>query len=47
MEANPGNSPGSVATWQALPGEGCFHTLSIAGDVVWAAGADGRVGISN
>ena len=31
-------------TWHPLPGEGGFHTLSIAGGVVWAAGADGRVG---
>ena len=31
-------------TWQALPGEGGFHTLSIADRIVWAAGADGRVG---
>jgi len=34
----------SGITWQALPGEGGFHTLSVAGDIVWAAGADGRVG---
>ena len=31
-------------TWRALPGQVGFHTLSIAGKVVWAAGGDGRVG---
>ena len=31
-------------TWKPLPGKGGFHTLSIAGGIVWAAGADGRVG---
>jgi hypothetical protein len=30
-------------TWQALPGKAGFHTLSIAGSVIWAAGADGRI----
>ena len=32
------------ATWQALHGEHGFHTLSIAGGMAWAAGAEGRVG---
>lgn len=32
------------ATWKSLPGEAGFHTLSIAGRTVWAAGAKGRVG---
>jgi len=31
-------------TWRALPAAGGFHTLSIAGRVVWAAGVEGRVG---
>jgi photosystem II stability/assembly factor-like uncharacterized protein len=31
-------------TWRSLTGEVGFHTFSIAGKVVWAAGADGRVG---
>lgn len=31
-------------TWQALPGNGGFHTFSIAANTVWAAGANGRVG---
>ncbi|MFT4547759.1 MAG: photosystem II stability/assembly factor-like uncharacterized protein [Verrucomicrobiales bacterium] len=37
-------SRNSGETWKALPGEVGFHTLSIAGGVVWAAGAEGRVG---
>jgi len=32
------------ASWKALAGEGGFHTLSIADGIVWAAGAEGRVG---
>ncbi len=31
------------ASWQTLAGEPGFHTLSIAGRTVWAAGSDGRV----
>ena len=31
------------ATWQSL-GEAGFHTFSIAGNTVWAAGAGGRIG---
>jgi photosystem II stability/assembly factor-like uncharacterized protein len=33
------------ATWKSLPGEAGFHTLSIAGHTVWAAGAKGQVGL--
>jgi photosystem II stability/assembly factor-like uncharacterized protein len=32
------------ATWKSLPGDAGFHTLSIADQTVWAAGAKGRVG---
>ena len=32
-------------TWNPLAGAVGFHTLSVAGDTVWAAGAGGRVGI--
>ncbi len=32
------------ATWKALPGKTGFHTLSVAGKTIWAAGADGRIG---
>lgn len=35
------------ATWHPLPGNIGFHTLSIGDDVVWAAGAEGRIGVSN
>ena len=33
------------ATWVPIPGGVGFHTLSVAGNAVWAAGADGRVAI--
>lgn len=33
------------SSWEALGGEGGFHTMSIAGRTVWAAGAEGRVGV--
>ena len=32
-------------TWEELGGKAGFHALSVAGNTVWAAGADGRVGI--
>ena len=31
-------------TWRSLPGKVGFHTFSIAGGIVWAAGAEGRIG---
>lgn len=31
-------------TWKRLPGKSGFHTFDFKGRIVWAAGADGRVG---